>query len=297
MWKILYLCIKYTIDKFYTVYQTTNLINNKIYIGVHATKDLNDDYLGSGGALLRAIKKYGKENFKKEILYIFDNKEEMLLQEIQLVTADFVLRKDVYNIALGGESPITIDSVSVKDKDGNCFRIDNKDERYINGDFIGVAKNRVRVFDQNGVATSVYRNDTEFINGNLIKSIKVRDKFNKIFDVPENDIRIKTGELVSFAKNKISVKDKNGKYLQVDRDDPRLASGELVGTFKNIKHSHESIEKMKQNHADCAGIKNSQYGTCWVYNDILEQNKRIKLDRLDEYLNLNWIKGVKMKYH
>lgn len=30
----------------YTVYQTTNLINSKIYVGVHATEDLNDSYLG-----------------------------------------------------------------------------------------------------------------------------------------------------------------------------------------------------------------------------------------------------------
>ena len=31
-------------------------------------QDINDSYLGSGVALVKAIKKHGKENFKKEIL-------------------------------------------------------------------------------------------------------------------------------------------------------------------------------------------------------------------------------------
>lgn len=50
------------------VYQTTNKLNNKIYIGVHSTKNINDGYLGSGTALKKAVKKYGKQNFKRIIL-------------------------------------------------------------------------------------------------------------------------------------------------------------------------------------------------------------------------------------
>ena len=48
------------------IYKTTNLINNKIYIGKDSNN--NPNYLGSGLYLKHAIKKYGKENFKKEIL-------------------------------------------------------------------------------------------------------------------------------------------------------------------------------------------------------------------------------------
>jgi hypothetical protein len=39
----------------YTVYQTTNLINNKIYVGIHKTKNINYDYMGSGKLLKSAI--------------------------------------------------------------------------------------------------------------------------------------------------------------------------------------------------------------------------------------------------
>ena len=49
------------------IYLTTNLVNGKKYIGQH-NGSIKDDYLGSGVLLVKAIKKYGKENFKKEIL-------------------------------------------------------------------------------------------------------------------------------------------------------------------------------------------------------------------------------------
>lgn len=88
---------------FYTIYKTTNLINGKIYIGKHQTKDLNDGYLGSGKHLKNAINKYGIENFKKEILFQFDNESDMNDKESELVTEEFCLREDVYNICIGGK--------------------------------------------------------------------------------------------------------------------------------------------------------------------------------------------------
>ena len=53
------------------IYLTTNVINGKKYIGKD-TKNKNS-YLGSGKFLKQAIVKYGKENFKKEILEYCNN--------------------------------------------------------------------------------------------------------------------------------------------------------------------------------------------------------------------------------
>jgi len=61
--------------KFNFVYVITNKANGKQYIGDHSTDELNDNYLGSGTYIKRAIKKYGQEFFNKEILEHFEIKE------------------------------------------------------------------------------------------------------------------------------------------------------------------------------------------------------------------------------
>lgn len=86
----------------YYIYQITNTINGKIYIGVHQTSDVNDGYMGSGTVIRRSISKYGSENFKKEILEYFDSYDDALSKEKEIVTDEFLSRKDVYNLRRGG---------------------------------------------------------------------------------------------------------------------------------------------------------------------------------------------------
>jgi hypothetical protein len=88
---------------FYTIYKITNKINNKIYIGKHQTENLQDGYMGSGKLISAAIKKYGLENFEKEILFVFSSKDEMNEKEREIVTEDFCRRMDTYNITSGGD--------------------------------------------------------------------------------------------------------------------------------------------------------------------------------------------------
>lgn len=88
---------------YFIIYQITNLINGRTYIGKHETSDLNDGYMGSGVAICRAIKMYGKENFSKEILYFLETREEMNSLEKEIVCEDFVKMDHTYNLALGGD--------------------------------------------------------------------------------------------------------------------------------------------------------------------------------------------------
>jgi len=87
----------------YYIYKITNLCNDKIYIGIHKTQSLDDGYMGSGKLLKAAIKKYGKDNFKKEVLETFKNEKDMIAREQELVTAQFVLDENNYNIMPGGK--------------------------------------------------------------------------------------------------------------------------------------------------------------------------------------------------
>lgn len=101
----------------YIVYQTTNLINDKIYIGVHKTvnPDKFDSYLGCGCYATRpstyknpktafqfAVNKYGVKNFKRRTLYIYETAKEAYTKESQIVDYSFVSQSTNYNMALGG---------------------------------------------------------------------------------------------------------------------------------------------------------------------------------------------------
>src|ERR1035437_8807127 len=90
---------------YYTVYKTTNNINSKFYVGKHISKSLNDRYLGSGRVFKKALKKYSKSNFQKEVLVICETKEEMNYLEKSLVTKDWLIRNKnkTYNMCPGGE--------------------------------------------------------------------------------------------------------------------------------------------------------------------------------------------------
>lgn len=90
-------------NKYYIIYQTTNKINGKIYVGKHKTNDLNDGYLGSGKHLNNAIAKYGVENFERTILFFCESEDEMNAKEAEIVNKDFVARKDTYNLKVGGD--------------------------------------------------------------------------------------------------------------------------------------------------------------------------------------------------
>ncbi len=83
------------------VYKTTNLINEKIYIGQDSNN--NPEYIGSGNLLLRAIKKYGINNFKKEILEICKSKDELNNKEkFWIAKYNSTNKKIGYNISEGG---------------------------------------------------------------------------------------------------------------------------------------------------------------------------------------------------
>jgi hypothetical protein len=117
---------------FYTVYKITNTLNGKYYIGKHKTSELDDGYMGSGVAITLAIKKYGIQNFLKEILHVFDNEDDMNRTELELV----IISESTYNLCPGGNggfpagaSEKGIAALNVKRKDltwANTFKENRK---------------------------------------------------------------------------------------------------------------------------------------------------------------------------
>jgi len=136
----------------YIVYEITNLVNQKIYIGVH--KQYSGfgpfefyGYLGSSESLDNDIKKYDKKNFSRMTLFVYDSPEEASDKEEELVNAEFVARNDTYNIAIGGRGYLKSPRhINVKDENGKIFRVHVEDPRYVSGELkqanIGVIRSK-----------------------------------------------------------------------------------------------------------------------------------------------------------
>lgn len=127
-------------EKQHIIYQITNLLNNHIYIGMHSTYNVNDNYMGSSDYLKKDIKKFGKENFQKEILYVFEKIEDAVEKETELVNKEFCHRSDTYNRVRGGLSyqlfPFWNEMTMTKDLNGEVQYVYKDDPRLLSGELI-----------------------------------------------------------------------------------------------------------------------------------------------------------------
>jgi hypothetical protein len=214
--------------KKYIIYRITNTINNMIYIGVHQTFDLNDDYMGSGKYLINAINKYGIENFSKEIMQIFNSSKQMYEMESLSVDENFVKRKDTYNLKVGGF-----------------------------GGFDHVNQN------------SDMQREKVYLALKKMKELAKDHEWTK--------------QRSDKISNSMKQQYKDGKRKPLD-----------PYSFLGRTHTDESKEKIGQmNSFHQLGKKNSQYGTYWIYNNNLKQNKKIPKDEFDMWKSKGWLRGRK----
>lgn len=99
------------------IYKVTNLINDKLYIGQtiktlehRKTQHENDSLYKSlksyNYPLHKAIRKYGKENFKWEEIDVAYSKDELNKKEIYYIELYDTFHGDGYNCTIGGEGTI-----------------------------------------------------------------------------------------------------------------------------------------------------------------------------------------------
>lgn len=93
------------------VYKITNIINNKVYIGITTQgilirwyKHISDSKKGSSYAIHNALRFHGKENFQIETIEVVDSIEDLKLREIYWINYyDSYNRNKGYNLTLGGD--------------------------------------------------------------------------------------------------------------------------------------------------------------------------------------------------
>lgn len=95
--------------KYHFIYKTTNIINDKFYIGMHSTDNLNDNYIGSGKILWYSVKKYGRDNFKFEILEFLPDRKSLKNREMEIVNENMLSNQKCMNIKKGGDGGFTLE--------------------------------------------------------------------------------------------------------------------------------------------------------------------------------------------
>jgi len=245
-------------DTIMIIYKTTNLINRKIYIG----KDKHNDprYLGSGKSLHYAIKKYGRENFQKEILEYCESENHMAEQEMIWIhkfnSTDRAIGYNMTNGGLGGNTRINYTAQQLNEYKSKISRGIKTSENYIKSVENKRGKQRP---DHSKKMKELYQSD-KIIPHNIGVPCPehVKDILSKRFKgVPlSNDHKSKIGK---------------SKWKDVDQFD---TAGNYIKTYFSIKHASDENNIGRDSiYGCCIGKYKQGGGYKWKYST---QSKEIK---------------------
>lgn len=209
------------------IYKITNLVNGKIYVGLTTKtieKRLNQHIHSNGcSAITDAIKKYGKENFKIEIICECFSKNELNEREIYFI--DFyksLVTCNGYNIESGGNSS----KLSEKSKEkirqkaiGRKVSDIEKLEKSINSR-LNDNKSKKLTWDNVNYIRENQNNFTRLELANMFnvgKSVITNIISNKIWKDPSEDI-IKLELMKQSEPNKKDLKSKHKLNWQIAYD-------------------------------------------------------------------------------
>ena len=274
------------------IYKTTNLINGKIYIGKHSSQNIEtDNYLGSGKILKKAIKKYGRQNFKKQVLHVFSIEEQAYLKQKDIVDQQFLSRKDTYNITLGGRGSWFFKrgmSAARLVQTGQIIYVSINDSRWKTGQIEGVTHNMATArLVQTGQIIQVTVDDSKWKTGQLEGCLK-------------GTIFITNGKQERMIKKEIPIPQgwEKGRKLCTS-----IQGGQTHSTYGTIFINNGTKQRMikkeipipqgweKGKIPGCQdGQKNPIYGKIWITNG--KYNKMIKKD---SKIPQGWRKGTDAK--
>lgn len=244
---------------FYTVYKITNKLNAKFYIGKHKTKNLDDGYMGSGKLIKDAIKKHGIDNFKKEILHVFETEDEMNEAEARLV----VLGENSYNLCPGGQGGFGHLNDGSDEHIKRCKQAFSKASSNPRWGVFSFKKDDPRTQQIQKLASEA---------GNLKRKIEglTEDHRSKISKYQKQH---------NSMKNRCWCVPVNSNSFNRDKK---------VFEKNTIPIGWIPIAEAR----DLQKRKSSTYGACWIYNPDLKQNKYCRGE-----IPSGWFKGRKMEYY
>lgn len=222
------------------IYKTTNSINGKVYIGKDSKN--KKSYYGGGILLKKAIKKYGKKNFKKEIIEFCKSKDHLNEREIYWVNFyKKLLGKDgCYNIADGGIG-------------GNNNPHDNPNWPEIKQKLI-ISLNKARLYIPKGKDHPYFGKKspssgikwTEESKEKLKESLKNSEKFQLNVHSKERAEKISLAQKGKKCPNRAKFGEKNSMYGKKHTDESKRKTSESIKKSEKFKQAMLSEERSKK---------------------------------------------------
>lgn len=238
------------------IYKTTNLINGKIYVGQTTTS--KNSYIGSGILLINAVKKYGKENFKKEILEYVDVAD--VLNDREKYWISYYNSTDLnigYNLESGGKNFMVHHDTTIEKF--RSRKINGKDNPMYGKSFYDVwvdkygeeyANKKIKIWKQN---------QSDIQKGRKRPDISLRNngENNPFFGkTHSNESKLKMSE---YAKNNRERK----KVYQYTKDNIFIKEWKsLEEVFITLGYKEQYISRV------CRGDRNTYKGFKWSYKEI-----------------------------
>lgn len=244
------------------IYKTTNEINGKFYVGKDTFN--NPNYLGSGIKLKRAIKKYGRCNFKKEIIEYCDSLLKLNEREIYWINKLNSI-KCGYNISEGGDGGNTIEGKTIVELEKIKLKHSISAKNYWNNLTIDEKKEKIKNY---GVKKGTKNPKT---------SEQRKGKGNPMFGNHMYKIWVDKYGIEEADKKMIEWK------IKVNTEERRL---KISKKMKNRNISMETKFKMSMSKK---GKESNAKGRIWMNKDF--KNIMILKNEFKNYMENGWIKG------
>ena len=244
------------------IYKTTNLINGKIYIGQKKRFEFTEDYKGSGKILWNAINKYGWDNFKVELLVECNSQEELNNEEKRLILKfDSTNRSVGYNISLGGQNPVL-----VGENNPLYGRHRSKETKEkISKSKTGVKRSSEQVAQMSLTTKKLYENE-EYVQkrSEIMKNMSTGRKW-----------------IHKGTENKFVTSEDFEKYIN---------EGWIEGmAYRSRSEKYKEYCKVREHNKSHF----NNIGRKWINDGT--NNKFVKSEELDRYLDNGWVQGMVYK--
>ena len=232
------------------IYITTNLINDKVYIGQHKGSELDTKYIGSGKILKQAINKYGRENFKTEILFFCEDNNNLNEKEIETISQYKDKGFNLYNITTGGEG---LDSETAREIANNRWANSTKEEKQ---EHMKKAHKRYLELKKEGLIVEPICQECKAKHGHKKGCSKYKEK--RLCSECKHTPHLKTcSKFVSWTHSEETIQ----KYRDINKNRPKEQRVKISKTLKEKWATDKDFVESTVC-SECNGKSNNHKGSC-----------------------------------